>query len=495
MLLEIIQNFAKEIKETFSVLEKEIRQKLDLSVIEGEIIKIVNKFVAKLLEILLNNFFRDGDFWKELKELGGHFALKYKEYRDVKLRLWNGETITVSTPYFLKTLAKKNKKKRGKNGSGSYLGLEVLGVIEHCSPNLISDVVQMALLCPSLEVSKVVLSRRGIEMDVKTIRHLCNVLGGKGLLERGKISLNGTEDLKGKTLVIGIDGGRLRLRGKKAGGKNEGQKREGFSADWREPKLFTFYLLDEKGEIDKEFIPIHDATMGNYKEMFVLLEQYLKVLNPETVERIVFCGDGDDTIWLNVEELLKKINVPTENIFQVLDYSHAKQNLYEIIGLVSFDKRIASEKEFKDLLWKGDIAGIEQLIHKLIPSKKNRGKALKKWRNYFQKNEKRMQYENFKELLIPRGSGHVESAIRRVINLRLKAPGTFWTKEMAECFLFLRSQLISGRWDIFIKNITQMKRIFLLPQCQSEVPLLNKKETHIFDLKIYNREETFSNAA
>ncbi len=58
--------------------------------------------------------------------------------------------------------------------------------------------------------------------------------------------------------------------------------------------------------------------------------------------------------------------------------------------------------------------------------------GLKKWRNYFKKNEKRMKYEHFKELKIPCGSGCVESGIRRVINLRLKAPGTFWKKKMAE---------------------------------------------------------------
>ena len=61
---------------------------------------------------------------------------------------------------------------------------------------------------------------------------------------------------------------------------------------------------------------------------------------------------------------------------------------------------------------------------------------------------------------VPCGSGSVESAIRRVINLRLKAPGTFWKIEMAEVFLFLRSQLISGRWLIMMRNVTrQMARM------------------------------------
>jgi hypothetical protein len=53
------------------------------------------------------------------------------------------------------------------------------------------------------------------------------------------------------------------------------------------------------------------------------------------------------------------------------------------------------------------------------------------------------------------GSGSLESAIRRVINLRLKAAGTFWTKEMGECFLFLRSQLLSERWEVILDNLTQ----------------------------------------
>jgi len=66
-----------------------------------------------------------------------------------------------------------------------------------------------------------------------------------------------------------------------------------------------------------------------------------------------------------------------------------------------------------------------------------------------------MQYQTFKNASLPCGSGCVESAIRRIINLRLKAPGTFWTPAMAEVFLFLRSQLLSGRWSIMLRNLTR----------------------------------------
>ena len=91
---------------------------------------------------------------------------------------------------------------------------------------------------------------------------------------------------------------------------------------------------------------------------------------------------------------------------------------------------------------------------------KRREKALNKWSNYFHANSKRMQYSFFKDEGLPQGSGSVESAIRRVINLRLKSCGSFWKKENAEIYLFLRSQLITGRWNTFFGNLTNRAELF-----------------------------------
>ena len=54
---------------------------------------------------------------------------------------------------------------------------------------------------------------------------------------------------------------------------------------------------------------------------------------------------------------------------------------------------------------------------------------------YFDRHRDRMRYRYFRRKEIPIGSGAVESAIRRVINLRLKAPGSFWREDTAEVFL------------------------------------------------------------
>jgi hypothetical protein len=48
---------------------------------------------------------------------------------------------------------------------------------------------------------------------------------------------------------------------------------------------------------------------------------------------------------------------------------------------------------------------------------------------------------------LPIGSGAIESAIRRVVNLRLKGASIYWQKKSAEAVLLLRSYYKAGRWN------------------------------------------------
>jgi len=322
----------------------------------------------------------------------------------------------------------------------------------------------MALLCPSFEVAKAVLAEQGIQVNVKTLRRYCKVVGAEGMKWRGVMSLDGTETLQGVTVVVGIDGGRLRERERKPGRWKKGQKRQGFYTEWREPKLFTIYFLDAQGEVIREVAPLHDATMGNHEAVFSLLEQYLAALPLEQAEKVVFCGDGAPWIWSDVVSLCERMKLDMTKVHQVLDYTHAKQQLGKLLDYVgkkggSKRQKGKLDRKWKNLLWNGQIDELKTEIEN--DCKGNRKvAALKKWRMYFKKNQDRMQYQAFEGQNIPCGSGSVESAIRRVINLRLKAAGTFWKIGMAEVFLFLRSQLISGRWSIMMRNVTrQMARM------------------------------------
>ncbi len=66
-----------------------------------------------------------------------------------------------------------------------------------------------------------------------------------------------------------------------------------------------------------------------------------------------------------------------------------------------------------------------------------------------------LDYATYRRRGLPSGSGAIESAIRRVINLRLKGNSIFWEEENAEGMLVLRGLVLSGRWNEVFAKITE----------------------------------------
>ncbi len=92
---------------------------------------------------------------------------------------------------------------------------------------------------------------------------------------------------------------------------------------------------------------------------------------------------------------------------------------------------------------------IETVLNEMqtLLGRRPRSDALKKDRHYFLRNRHRFSYAWARRLHLPIGSGPMESAIRRVINLRLKGPGIFWHEETAEAMLMIRSYYKAQRWN------------------------------------------------
>ena len=440
---------------------EEFKSNFDLVNFEKQLKNVIEEFQKGVIQEAIECVLKDKEFIKQICVLAGLMDLTYEGKRPVTITVLNGQKITVKSPYFYKRI-KKNKQGRPKDGrkKGNYLechlGLSYMGFIQTYSMNIVDEICKMAILCPSIEMARKLLEDSGVLIDEKTIRRIVRDVGIIGLSNRGYVSVDASELTEDKTLVIGIDGGRLRERKKKRGKKKEGQKRQGYTTDWKEPKLFTIYLADDKGKAIKEIDPFYDATMYGKEAIFEILETYLRAINIEGVKRIVFCGDGAPWIWIRIERLIAE-HLKDFTVYQVLDYTHAVQGLGEIFELLPQKNKQYNKlwNEAKRLLWEGETDQLKELIINSFSGRKKLKAALKKWGNYFDLNRNRMTYSIFKQEGIPCGSGSVESAIRRVINLRLKSAGSFWTKEMAEIFLFLRSQLISGRWNIFWKNLRE----------------------------------------
>jgi hypothetical protein len=127
-----------------------------------------------------------------------------------------------------------------------------------------------------------------------------------------------------------MDGGRLRERRIKRGRRSEILKRQGYHADWREPIQIVIQMLDTNGSPCKDVPPLYDATLAGIDGAFDLLEKYLIKLDAPSAHSLVFCGDGARSYWKRFPLLAQKLMIKSHH--EIIDYTHAKQNLQEVIN-------------------------------------------------------------------------------------------------------------------------------------------------------------------
>jgi hypothetical protein len=134
---------------------------------------------------------------------------------------------------------------------------------------------------------------------------------------------------------------------------------------------------------------------------------------------------------------------------EVIDFYHAVEHLSKVAELNkkwSSAQRRRWVKQQRKRLLEGEVAAVIKAVEEICGERKSQ--AAVRELEYFRKHQPRMQYAIFKKEGLPIGSGAVESAIRRVINLRLKGAGIFWKRENAEMMLLMRSYYKAGRWEM-----------------------------------------------
>lgn len=391
----------------------------------------------KICEAVIDTVSKNAAFVSAQKLKAEELSLKKLEFRKSSLQIRTGTKITYDSLY---------AKVAPENHKGSrHLSLQIWGSNLSSSPMYKSLSCLFSILCPSFEVSKSLLNYQDVTANSDRIRQLSLSLAEECIEDRERVQLAEGETLAGKRVIIAMDGGRTRTRVYEEGKVGRAEK---FETPWREPKLFVITTLDEKGKPNKIEKPIYDATFGD-DEVFEILEKYLKNLEIDKAESVQFLADGAPWIWNRAKPMLLNLGVAKGKIIETLDYYHAMEHLSDMKVYFEKEEQTSYFEQLKEALWQGNFGQMTKLVEHGI-----KGVDLEDFNplKYFKKRQDKIDYQSFKTDNRPCGSGIVESGIRRIINLRFKAPSTFWYPENVEKLIFMRAVALSGRWEIMMKN-------------------------------------------
>lgn len=421
----------------------------------------------------MNRVFACPFFRQTLRDFGSRSGLELNGYNPITVELSNGTAIGVKSPYFVQKHTagrrKRGPKPAGSGRKGAHLALGLWGFFGKKSPALAFSVFRNAALCTSYETACDLLRDDGIVMSENWLRQHLTSFAPLTPQQRADMSCAAGESFAGKRVVVEVDGGRYRERTPRKGRIPADLKRRGYDSSWREPRLFTIFTVSPDGEPEKA-VPFHvDGSTGDMQDFLKLLEAYFQRLEIAEAAEVLLVSDGAPWIWDHVPKLLKSVGLPAERLTELMDYTHAKQNLISTIDLCSFAFEYQREQFIKDakvLLFAGDVDSLKsECIARAGRGCKRKVKA--KFDNYFHNNRNRFGYEQA-DGHWPLGSGAVESSIRRVLNMRVKAPGSHWYATPAETIIFLRSKLLTGRWNTFRSNWLEFRREHILDSAHEE---------------------------
>ena len=245
-------------------------------------------------------------------------------------------------------------------------------------------------------------------------------------------------------LVLGADGVMVPLRPHQ--GKPHGK------TQWREVKVAILVRMGRRfTRTGRDICQLHHrrlvAVLGDIDALRPRL--WLEALRQglPTAGCVVWISDGGRGFWGLYHECFSHVAIA------ILDFYHAAQNLWKAAAAALDGRTTKARKWFELVRHQLRHGQAESVIAQLALAIEFRSfptdvqNTLSNVHDYLQTHRDHINYDQFKALGLPLGSGMVESACKWLLQQRFKGVGMRWSEDGFNHLLHLRLAWVNGRFD------------------------------------------------
>jgi hypothetical protein len=331
------------------------------------------------------------------------------------------------------------------SGGGRYPLDQALGLVEGCTPMLAQLMTRAGAQSGFAAAAADLKVYGGIRVEGRQIHRMLQITGPQLLSAwEGLPTLPAASPLP--VLYVSVDGTGAPMVPEALEGRR-GKQPDG-SAKTREIKLgcvFTQHTTDPQGHA------LRDPVSTTYLCGLERSEDFGGRLRQEALRRgmgqshrTVFLGDGAAWIWE-----ISRVNF--RHAVEILDYYHAREHLSSLVeALLGADSPQHARRldRWESWLWAGQVQRVVRAARRQLQAQpvadadEARGQVA-----YFERNQSRMRYGQFRQQGLFIGSGVVEAGCKTVIGQRAKQSGMRWSEVGLLNVLHPRCALLGGQFD------------------------------------------------